>query len=252
MTLLAKSVGDVAAPALTTWSMFLVLAEAKTSAGAPAVICVARPELGPKWQTTRVPGWAASNWAPSLVNASLREAAANTLMVPDSAGVPDTDAEGEAGDTLVVEEPHPASRSPAVAATVMVRVLRRILLLQGSGWMGVASCASPDVREPVRGSAMGGHFHDHVGGLHRCDRQDAGFELELVSRLTAHQGHDAVGARLDLNLRHDRVADHSGDQPDEPVAGRLRGHGLRLCPLGGCGQVGGKPGQDRALDAQSA
>ena len=34
MTFLAKTVGVDAAPAATTWSMFLVLAEANTSAGA--------------------------------------------------------------------------------------------------------------------------------------------------------------------------------------------------------------------------
>ena len=61
MTLLAKFVGEAAAPAVTTWSMFLVLAEANTSAGAPWLIWVARPELGPKLNTTLAPGWAASN-----------------------------------------------------------------------------------------------------------------------------------------------------------------------------------------------
>jgi len=35
MMLLAKFVGALAAPVLTTWSMFFVLAEAKTSAARP-------------------------------------------------------------------------------------------------------------------------------------------------------------------------------------------------------------------------
>src|SRR6185436_6489533 len=109
MTLLAKFVGALAAPVVTTWSMFFVLAEANTSAGAPWLIWVARPELGPKLKTTLAPGWAASNCRPSVVNASFREAAANTLTVPDRAGELDPDAEGFAGDAAgVLDEPHPA------------------------------------------------------------------------------------------------------------------------------------------------
>ena len=48
MMFFAKFVEVVAPPALTTCSMFAGAAEAKTSAGAPLVICRARPELGPK------------------------------------------------------------------------------------------------------------------------------------------------------------------------------------------------------------
>ena len=47
---------------------------------------------------------------------------------------------------------------------------------------------------------MGGDFHDHVGGLHRGDCQDAGLKVELVSCFPAHQGHDPVRAGLDLEL----------------------------------------------------
>src|SRR4051794_17213094 len=62
--------------------MFFWVAEAKTSAGAPWVTWVARPELGPKLKTTFVPGWAASNCLPRVVKASVREAAARTVIVP--------------------------------------------------------------------------------------------------------------------------------------------------------------------------
>jgi hypothetical protein len=82
------------------------------------LIWVARPELGPKLKTTSTPGWAASNCWPSLLNDSFREAAANTLTVPDRVGELDPDPEGFAGDAAgVLDEPHPvspASRSPAV------------------------------------------------------------------------------------------------------------------------------------------
>jgi hypothetical protein len=45
--------------------MFLVEAEANTSAGAPLLIWVARAELAPKLNFTVSPGWAASNCLPS-------------------------------------------------------------------------------------------------------------------------------------------------------------------------------------------
>ena len=66
MVFLAKSCGLDASPALTTVSMFAGAAEANTSAGAPLVIWVARPELGPKLNFTVSPGWAASNCLPEL------------------------------------------------------------------------------------------------------------------------------------------------------------------------------------------
>jgi hypothetical protein len=73
--------------------MFLVLAEAKTSAGAPWMIWVASPELGPKLKTTLDPGYAASNCCPSLVNDSLRDAAAKTVIVPAGDVAVETEAE---------------------------------------------------------------------------------------------------------------------------------------------------------------
>src|SRR5215831_13466059 len=42
ITFLAKTCGLDALPLVTTWSMFLVEAEANTSAGAPLLICSAR------------------------------------------------------------------------------------------------------------------------------------------------------------------------------------------------------------------
>src|SRR5215813_6189748 len=60
MTFLAKSCGLDALPAVTTWAMFLVDAEANTSAGAPLLIWVASAELAPKLNFTVSPGWAAS------------------------------------------------------------------------------------------------------------------------------------------------------------------------------------------------
>jgi hypothetical protein len=67
---------------VTTASIFFVDAEANTSVGAPLVISVARPELGPKLNFTVSPGWAASNCFPSWVKLPVSDAAANTVIVP--------------------------------------------------------------------------------------------------------------------------------------------------------------------------
>src|SRR5215469_14251237 len=72
MVFLAKVCGLDASPALTTVSMFVGDAEANTSAGAPLVIWVDRPELGPKLNFTVSPLWAAWDCCPSLVNAPVR------------------------------------------------------------------------------------------------------------------------------------------------------------------------------------
>jgi hypothetical protein len=61
---------------------------------------------------------------PNVVNASCRDDAANTLIVPDRASELDADGEDEAAGVLDV--PHPDSRRPVVASTVKVRALRRI------------------------------------------------------------------------------------------------------------------------------
>src|SRR5580698_11606874 len=79
---LAKSCGLDASPALTTVFMFAGAAEANTSAGAPLVISVARPELGPKLNFTVSPGWAVSNCFPSWVKVPVSDAAANTVIDP--------------------------------------------------------------------------------------------------------------------------------------------------------------------------
>src|SRR5215475_6801158 len=105
MKFLAKFCGLDASPAVTTWSMFAGAAEANTSAGAPLVICSARPELGPKLNFTVSPGWAASNCFPSWVKLSVSDAAANTVIVP---------VDGDAG--LAVDEfPEPLLEQPAAA-----------------------------------------------------------------------------------------------------------------------------------------
>jgi len=120
MTFLAKVVGEDAAAALVTCAIVVGLAEAKTSAGAPCVIWVARPELDPKLNTTRVPGWARWNWRPSVVNDSLSDAAAKTVIVPEGAVDPALDVDAAAPSLL--GEPHPArARQTTVAVTAVTR-----------------------------------------------------------------------------------------------------------------------------------
>src|SRR6478735_8103094 len=88
-TFFANGVEEAAAPAFTTVSMLVWLAEAKTSAGCPCVMPVARAEDAPKFGVMVTPGWAASNCFLSVVNDSCNDAAANTFTVPVRAAVVD-------------------------------------------------------------------------------------------------------------------------------------------------------------------
>ena len=56
-------------------------AAAKASTGAPAVSCSASVELPAKLNRTTMPGLSCSKAAPSAVNESVNEAAAETVMV---------------------------------------------------------------------------------------------------------------------------------------------------------------------------
>src|SRR5262249_5079410 len=89
MVFWAKFCGWDASPAETTSCMFVGDAEANTSAGAPLVIWVARPELGPKLNLTVSPGWAVWNCFPSWVKVSVSDAAANTVIVPVDGELPE-------------------------------------------------------------------------------------------------------------------------------------------------------------------
>ena len=77
---LAKSARPVTpGPSSWTASIQVGLAEAKTSTGAPSLICVARPSDGPKLKVTVAPGSRSSNASPMSVNASVSEEAADTV-----------------------------------------------------------------------------------------------------------------------------------------------------------------------------
>src|SRR5215472_15671167 len=120
MMFLAKSCGLDAFPAETTVPMVPGDAEANTSAGAPLVIWVARPELGPKLNLTVSPGWAAWNCFPSWVKVSVSDAAANTVIVP-VAGLALLVPEGEL--ELLLEQPATATAASPAAITAKRRIL---------------------------------------------------------------------------------------------------------------------------------
>jgi hypothetical protein len=104
--------------------MVFVDAEANTSAGAPLVICVDKPELGPKLNFTVSPGWAASNCFPSWVKVPSSEDAAKTVIVP----VGEDDAELLA---LEDELPEPVLEQPATATAASpaaITAKRRIVI----------------------------------------------------------------------------------------------------------------------------
>src|SRR5215472_6629830 len=113
--------------------MFFGAAEAKTSAGAPLVIWVARVELAPKLNLTVSPGWASWNCFPSWVKVSFSDDAANTVIVPAGKAEPPAAAGDElvplgADVGLLLEQP--AAVSAASAATV--RAKRRMFT---PGWV---------------------------------------------------------------------------------------------------------------------
>jgi hypothetical protein len=89
--------------------MVVVLAEAKTSAGAPELICCASAELAAKLNVTFTPGWAASNCCPIVVNASFSDDAAKTVMLPVTDGLGDPVPPAPAEPPLLLLDPHAES-----------------------------------------------------------------------------------------------------------------------------------------------
>src|SRR5690348_17434486 len=128
-TFVAKIVGLTAArPASVTVFMVASLAAAKTSAGAPLTICWARSDDPAKLSFTSTPGWSASKCFSRLPKASVSDAAASTVTVPDSVaadGAADNAADG-AGAAGWAPPPQPAS-SRARPATGRARAFTRFL-----------------------------------------------------------------------------------------------------------------------------
>jgi hypothetical protein len=71
----------------------------------------ASDELAPKLNFTVVPGWAASNCLPRVVNDSVNEAAANTVTVPEA---PDRGVAGLEPEPDEVSPPEPQAAARAV------------------------------------------------------------------------------------------------------------------------------------------
>jgi hypothetical protein len=98
-------------PASVTVFMVGGLAAAKTSAGAPWLICVASAELLAKLKVTLEPGLAASKSLPIRVNDSVSEAAAKTVRLPVTPAV-----------VGVSSLPQPARATAATSATPTARI----------------------------------------------------------------------------------------------------------------------------------
>src|SRR5215813_6805655 len=134
--------------------MFLVAAEANTSAGAPLLICSARAELAPKLNFTVSPGWAASNCLPSSVNvpvcaAELLAAGADELLEPEAVL-----------DELLLEQPATAIAASATAARAKRRMLTPWLHLRGRDQLaGNLSPVLPMTGRPGRVQSGPGERH---------------------------------------------------------------------------------------------
>src|SRR5579875_1337694 len=172
--LCAKTRGVVALkPPLTTFSMFAWSAEAKTSAGAPCWIWVTRVGLPAKLNLTFSPGSCVCSWLPILVKASVREAAASTVRVPEGF------AEG-AGVARDVAPPQATTSSPA-AVPAQRAISRR-------------SSTLPSLRLTLL------FLDDHVVGLEhrRCHIPD--LEAHPVGRGGGDDGRHRLAADVDADL----------------------------------------------------
>src|SRR5215472_2028589 len=76
----------LANPPLTTFCMFVWSADAKMSAGAPCWICVTSVGLPAKLNVEAMPGYFRWRSSPIFVNASVSEAAASTVRLPETCG----------------------------------------------------------------------------------------------------------------------------------------------------------------------
>jgi hypothetical protein len=110
--------------------MFFGLAEANTSAGEPDVISSASEELAPKLNFTVVPGCAASNCFPRVVNAPCSEAAAKTVIVPDADEVSDVSDTPEAAE---LPDEQPAAAAAARATAKIIVPIPRIVSSSSAG-----------------------------------------------------------------------------------------------------------------------
>src|SRR6476620_10840686 len=138
--------------------MFLVAAEANTSAGAPLLICSARAELAPKLNFTVSPGWAASNCLPSSVNVPFSEDAASTVIAP--VGADELLAPEAVLDELLLEQPATAIAASATAARAKRRMLTPWLHLRGRDQLvGNLSPVLPMTGRPGRGQSGPGERH---------------------------------------------------------------------------------------------
>ncbi|MCY1232958.1 hypothetical protein D9M72_454760 [compost metagenome] len=127
-TLVAKFVAAPSrSPASASLAMFVVSAEANTSAGAPWLICVARSEEPAKLSVTLVPGFFFSNSSASVVKVALSEAAAKTVMVPESCPAVSEDAPA-AGPADVDADGAQAARPAMSAAAVSSAATRGFLV----------------------------------------------------------------------------------------------------------------------------
>src|SRR5215472_718420 len=110
-------------PPLTTFCMFAWSAEAKMSAGAPCWICVTSVGLPAKLKVEAMPGYLRCRSSPIFVNASVSEAAASTVRLPETCGALGLDA----GCAATPPQADASSSAAMVGITANGR-LRNVLL----------------------------------------------------------------------------------------------------------------------------
>src|ERR1700737_4647 len=110
---------------------------------------------------------------------------------------------------------------------MLIVVLSRAPILSKAGWRDAAAktvttppfaCVSPGWTPQLASAKKADttasllitrELDSDVGCLDHSDRGHARFEIQLIDRFAREKGNEAVGTRLDLDLRRDAVLDHA-------------------------------------------
>src|SRR5690349_5499464 len=114
-------------PALVSLSMLAVSAEAKTSAGAPWLICCTSADDASKLNVALAFGYLWPKAVPTSLNESVSDAAAKTVMSPVTAAVGATVAVAADELPLPLSLPQAAAASPSMASRTTRRRDGRVM-----------------------------------------------------------------------------------------------------------------------------
>ena len=203
-TFVAKSTGASAStsPPSVSLAMFFSSAEAKTSTGAPSVICVTRSEDPAKFSAMSTSGLAFSNSAASSVNVAVSDAAAKTVIEP---------LRSDAAVLVALE---------AGASAAGVEHAARAKTADAASARPAAERMRPEMRDAHSWAVPVGVSMMTVVAFTTAMATEPSFEAEFAHGFAAHERDDPMRAALQFDLRHDGVHRDRGHEPDQVVARR--------------------------------